>query len=73
MGPFSAGTTFRATTGGGGGWGSPGERDPSLVLTDVRDELLSPSEAREIYGVSVVAHNGQWTVDPVETRRLRSV
>jgi N-methylhydantoinase B len=36
---------------GGGGYGDPGERDPELVRRDIRDGLLSPERAREVYGV----------------------
>lgn len=36
---------------GGGGWGDPLDRDPGLVLTDVRDGAVSSEAAREIYGV----------------------
>ncbi len=38
-------------TGGGGGWGDPLERDPALVRTDVREELVSREAAAEHYGV----------------------
>lgn len=40
-------------TGGGGGHGDPRDRDPRLVLADVRDELLSVETARRVYGVKV--------------------
>ncbi|WP_326837331.1 hydantoinase B/oxoprolinase family protein [Amycolatopsis rhabdoformis] len=40
-------------TPGGGGFGDPAERDPQLVLRDVRDGLLSVEAAAEIYGVDV--------------------
>ena len=40
-------------TGAGGGWGDPSRRDPRLVLEDVRAGLISPLEAREVYGVVV--------------------
>ncbi|MDO5758039.1 MAG: hydantoinase B/oxoprolinase family protein [Rhodobacterales bacterium] len=36
---------------GGGGWGSPLEREPDAVLRDVRNELVSKGQARDVYGV----------------------
>jgi N-methylhydantoinase B len=36
---------------GGGGLGDPRKRDPSLVLLDVENELVSTATAREVYGV----------------------
>jgi N-methylhydantoinase B len=36
---------------GGGGYGPPGEREPELVLADVRAGLVSPAAARDRYGV----------------------
>jgi N-methylhydantoinase B len=35
---------------GGGGMGAPAERDPALVTRDVRDGLVSPANARTLYG-----------------------
>ena len=40
-------------TSGGGGYGDPLERDPNLVVDDVRRGLISPQKAREVYGVAV--------------------
>jgi N-methylhydantoinase B len=36
---------------GGGGWGPAAERPREAVLRDVRDELLTPTSAAELYGV----------------------
>lgn len=36
---------------GGGGYGSPLQRDPHLVALDVRNGLVSPEKAKEHYGV----------------------
>ncbi|MBB5852582.1 hydantoinase B/oxoprolinase family protein [Amycolatopsis umgeniensis] len=41
---------------GGGGYGDPFERDPEAVLADVVDRYISPSAARELYGVEVTYH-----------------
>src|SRR5204862_210989 len=53
---------------GGGGLGSPLERDPELVRQDVMDELVSMEQARAAYGVAVTANAA---VDAEETARLR--
>lgn len=56
---------------GAGGYGSPLEREPALVLRDVRDGKVSLEAAREEYGV--VIDPDAWTVDETATRELRSV
>jgi len=38
---------------GGGGWGDPTGRDPELVRRDVRDGVVSPAAARDIYGLDL--------------------
>jgi N-methylhydantoinase B len=53
---------------GGGGWGSPFEREPEAVAEDVLDEKISVASARELYGV-VVTHDG--SVDAPATDDLR--
>jgi N-methylhydantoinase B len=53
---------------GGGGFGSSLERDPQLVREDVLDGLVSPEQARDLYGV-VLFEDG--TVDEDATRHLR--
>jgi len=50
---------------GAGGYGDPTERDPSLVLRDVRDGKVSLEAARRDYGV--VIDPKTWTVDEVAT------
>jgi N-methylhydantoinase B len=54
---------------GGGGFGLPFERDPLLVLRDVREGKVSAARAKEIY--SVVIDTVNWVVDMRETERLR--
>ncbi len=41
---------IRIVTGSGGGVGDPAERPAELVEQDVRDGLLSPERAAEVYG-----------------------
>ncbi len=54
---------------GGGGFGPPEERDPQLVLRDVREGKVSAERAREIYRVAVDTET--WTVDEKKTAELR--
>jgi N-methylhydantoinase B len=46
-----SGDVFRHEVAGAGGWGDPFERDPALVLRDVRNELVSLAAAGADYGV----------------------
>ncbi len=48
--PLRRGDVVRLVTGSGGGYGDPREREPALVAADLRDELVTPEEATEIYG-----------------------
>jgi N-methylhydantoinase B len=65
------GDTVSYRTCGGGGYGPPHERDPRLVLADVRAGKVSPERARELYRVAV--NTTDWTVDEGGTRSLRSL
>jgi N-methylhydantoinase B len=57
---------------GGGGYGSPLERDPSLVLADVREGWISRERAGDVYGVVVADHDTTSpSVDEDATRRRR--
>lgn len=47
------GDVVRTMTGGGGGFGAVGERDPQLVEADVRNRHVSVEAARRSYGVNV--------------------
>ena len=55
---------------GGGGYGPSFERDPRLVLRDVREGKVSVQRARSAYGVALDA--GGRYIDVAETARLRS-
>ncbi len=50
------GDAYLMQSGGGGGFGSPLERDPERVAFDVREEYVSRQAARAQYGVVVDAH-----------------
>lgn len=54
---------------GGGGYGSPFERDPQRVLEDVVQERLSIEAARDSYGVAIT---DELEVDVEETAVLRA-
>ena len=51
------------------GWGDPLERDPEMVLRDVRDEKVSHRRALEAY--RVVIDEVAMEVDIAATERLR--
>lgn len=55
---------------GGGGYGDPLERDPELVVGDVRSGKVSIERARTVYGVEVDPTT--WTYDPDDTEQLRA-
>lgn len=48
-----AGDVVRIESAGGGGFGPPLERDPALVLDDVRGGLVTPAAAVSDYGVAI--------------------
>jgi N-methylhydantoinase B len=59
--------------GGGGGWGSPLEREPELVLDDVFDGYVSVEIARDVYGVALAEDEyGKLGIDVPGTEALRS-
>ncbi len=64
------GDVFRHEHAGAGGWGDPLERDPMLILRDVRNELVSARAACDDYGVAIDTEG--WTVDEAATQRLRA-
>jgi N-methylhydantoinase B len=64
------GDVLRHELAGAGGWGDPLDRDPSAVLRDVRNELVSPDAAAAQYGV--VLDTKSWSVDSVATVARRT-
>ena len=68
---IQAGDEIRIVSPGGGGYGPPENREPSEVLDDVREGLVSPEEARDIYAVALVREMGDWRIDEGTTTNLR--
>ncbi len=64
------GTVFFQQAGGGGGYGEPYGRSPEKVFQDVRNEVLSPDQARKLYGVVIDVET--MTLDRQETENLRT-
>jgi len=62
------GETVTFLSQGGGGYGDPFDRDPLLVLQDVRRGLVSTEKALELYGVVIESRN----LNESETRQLRA-
>lgn len=70
--PLKAGDVLTACASGGGGLGSPLEREAARVLEDVREGKVSIAAARERYGVAILAvSGGGLAIDTEETRNLR--
>ncbi len=57
---------------GGAGYGPPQEREPDLVLRDVREGFVSEASAYGDYRVTVRRDNGHLSIDEDETARLRA-
>jgi N-methylhydantoinase B len=70
--PVAAGEVIRIETTGGGGWGDPLERDPGRVAIDVVQGKVSPSAARDDYGVVFRGDEGDPAVDDAATGELRA-
>src|SRR3712207_243962 len=71
--PVAAGEVVRIRTTGGGGWGDPLQRDPALVVRDVRWHKVSVHGALADYGVvvtgSVEADDLSWDEAATAERR----
>ena len=65
------GDRFRHRSAGGGGFGSPAEREPAAVLADVVAEKVSGEAARTLYGV-VLTDAVPYEVDADATAALRA-
>ncbi|GGE07494.1 N-methylhydantoinase [Aureimonas endophytica] len=66
---------FSRPTAGGGGFGDPLERDPALVLEDVKDDYVSVERAAKDYGVAIRVIDAElcdYAIDAAATERLRA-
>ena len=63
--------TIITMTSGGGGWGSPYERDPEKVRWDVIEGLVSMERAKSEYGV--VLNGDNYQIDQEGTKQLRAL
>lgn len=70
--PLKAGDVFRLDTPGGGGFGDALERDPELVLADVREGYVSEESAASDYGVVLRKRDGVWALDITATLARRA-
>ena len=66
---MAPGETVVSISSGGGGYGSPLERDPARVKHDLDEGWISPGRAREIYGL-VLGADG--SVDLAATAKQRA-
>src|SRR6185436_129628 len=66
----TSGALITVRTPGGGGYGSPLERDPALVRRDVVRGYFTAADAERDYGV--VLRGAPVTVDVAATARLRA-
>jgi N-methylhydantoinase B len=64
------GDRLRVVTTGGGGWGSPLDRRPAVVLNDVLNGFVSMESAERDYGVVIDPVRRE--IDINETERLRA-
>ncbi|HVH31286.1 MAG TPA: hydantoinase B/oxoprolinase family protein [bacterium] len=49
---LTRGDVARLVTGSGGGWGAPARRDPARTERDLREGMVPPTQARDVYRVS---------------------
>ena len=67
--PTKEGDMVAGGTGGGGGYGDPIERDPSLVMQDLENGVISPWVAKNVYKVAYDEQS--LAVDQEKTKLLR--
>ncbi len=65
------GDVVRLETPGGGGLGNPLERDPMMVLRDVRNGYVSREKAGQLYGVVIEKSGDEFLMNEPLTRKRR--
>jgi len=68
--PLGRGDRFQHIQPGGGGFGSPLERDPELVLDAVDNEMITPEYAFDVYGVVIDGRTVDHEATAERRRRL---
>lgn len=68
--PIRSGDIVLIRPAGGGGYGSPLEREPERVMADVRNDYVSAEQARDTYGIVFIDGSGE--VDTRATKALRN-
>jgi acetone carboxylase, alpha subunit len=63
------GELYMMCQGAGGGYGDVLQRDPTLVMKDIEEDLISPETARDIFKVAFDAATG--VLDAAATEQLR--
>jgi N-methylhydantoinase B len=66
------GDVVNLETPGGGGLGNPLERNPAMVLNDVRNGYVTLQRAREVYRVAIEVSDDDYVVNESKTRALRN-
>ena len=68
--PFGAADVFEYTWNGGLGYGDPLERDPELVLQDVRNGAVTVEWARKLFGVVIDAGSETAVLEATRLERV---
>ena len=66
---LKSGDIYRCQLASGGGWGEPFDRDPELVLQDLKNEKITVEYAAREHGV--VVDRETLRIDQAATERLR--
>ncbi|MGQ0700598.1 MAG: hydantoinase B/oxoprolinase family protein [Panacagrimonas sp.] len=67
--PTTEGEIYMMCQGGGGGYGDLLERDPDLVMKDLREDLISDESARDLYHVAYDAATRRVDVEGTKLAR----
>jgi N-methylhydantoinase B len=68
---MNKGDRFRMESPGGGGYGDPFEREPSLVLEDVQQGYITQQRAKETYGVVIESDGKEQYINENKTEEYR--
>ena len=66
---FAEGDIMIFSTGGAGGYGDVLEREPDLVAKDLRDNMITPRVAAQVYAAAI---RRDGSIDPAATARNRA-